>query len=227
MTGICVTYNTTELFRRAFESVRRHHPGIDIIIIDGSDQNNSCYAYTDSLRNDAMVIHAGSNIGHGRGLHLGLEKCETECAFIFDSDIVMLQSPLSEMCGLIHRDIYGVGWITEIGRDGFDYGTPGRDHRERIKYLHPYFAMINVRQYKQFAPFVHHGAPWFKSMVDLHDRGLSDSMLVQFHGLTGHTSGRGINWIGRPSFYIQHDFGGTRHANVGAGKLEIPGKWDR
>jgi GT2 family glycosyltransferase len=227
MTGVCVTYNTAELFKIAFESFRRFHPNIDFVIVDNSDRRDPCWDYVESLKSCAKIIHTEQNIGHGRGLDLGIRQSDDDIVVIFDSDIVMLRSPLSEMISLMNDDVYGVGWLTTIGHDGFDFGTPGRGHVVPITYLHPYFAMINVRQYKRFTPFVHHGAPWFKTAVQLYESGLSGKLLRSCDSLTGHSRGAGINWTGRIPTHIRHDFGGTRAMNKKNGKKEIDGKWDR
>lgn len=229
MIAICVVYNTAELFRRAFESIRHFHPDLRMIIIDGSDKNNPCFSYVNSLKSSMVQIYQMErNIGHGNGMHFALERCCSDIALIFDSDIVMLKSPIDGMTKMFSRGMYGIGWITTIGRDGFDFGTPGHHTGEKpIPYMHPYFMMISIPEYFRFHRFVHHGAPCYRAMVDIYDRGLSNKLLKQFPGLTGHTSGEGINWIGRPSEYIQHDFGGTRQSNKLNGIQEIQGKWIR
>ena len=228
MTGLCITYNTKELIERSYNSIRIFHPDLPILIIDGSDKYNSCYSYLDSIQSPlTRVVHTGENIGHGRGMDKGLRMIQTEFAVIFDSDIVMLKSPLSGMLAMMESDTFGCGWLYEVGEDGFDYGTPGRSQLKAIPYLHPYFQLINVANYKKYAPYCHHGAPCYKTMLDIYNRGLSKKVLKSFPGLTGHTSGQGANWIGKPSEYIRHDFGGTRLANKKSGKKEIEGKWER
>lgn len=228
MTGLCVTYNTKGLIERSYNSVRKFHPDLPILIIDGSDKSNECYKYLDSIKSEVTeVIHTDYNIGHGKGMDLGIRKIKSDLAFIFDSDIVMLKSPLSEMLSMMDSKTYGVGWIYTVGEDGFDYGTPGRNQLKPVPYLHPYCHLLNISMYKQFKPYCHHGAPSYKAMLDIYEKGLSNKILKSFPGLTGHTSGRGINWVGRPSPYIQHDFGGTRMANKYSGKKEIPGKWEK
>jgi hypothetical protein len=124
-------------------------------------------------------------------------------------------------------ETYGIGWITTIGNDGFDFGTPDRGHVIPIPYLHPYFAMINVRQYMKYKPFVHHGAPWFKTAVQLFEMGLSIKLLKPCDALTGHSRGYGINWRAKIPTHIRHDFGGTRAMNKRNGKREIDGKWEK
>jgi len=228
ITAITVVYNTKELIERAYNSVRRFHPDMKMIIIDNSEKSDPCYSYLESLNSKFTdVIHTGKNIGHGMGMDKGIREVRTKYALIFDSDIIMLRSPVEKMLSMMESDTYGIGWIYEIGLDGFDFGTPGRNHYKAIPYLHPYFHLLNVENYKKFAPYCHHGAPCYKAMVDIYEHKLSEKILKQFPGLTGHTSGRGINWVGRPSRYIQHDFGGTRMANKLAGKKEIEGTWQR
>jgi hypothetical protein len=228
ITAISVTYNTKELIERAYNSIRLSHPLMKVIIIDGSDRFNPCYNYLESIRNAyTEIIHTDKNIGHGRGMDLGIHKISTKYALIFDSDIIMLKSPVEEMLLMMQDDTYGIGWVYEIGVDGFDFGTPGRNHKIAIPYLHPYFQLINIDNYEKFAPYCHHGAPCYKTMIDIYNKGLSNRILKFFPGLTGHTSGYGINWVGRPSEYIQHDFGGTRNANKKSGLEEIQGAWEK
>lgn len=229
MTGIVVVYQTKDLFARCYESVRKHLPYLPLMIIDGSAEVDPCFAYVRSLRTNPLneIHQLRHNIGHGHGMHYALERCKTQTALIFDSDIVLLRSPLSEMLSLLGSETYAVGWRYYVGRDGFDFGTPNRSHTTPIPYIHPYFMLLNVAQYRKFAPFVHHGAPCYKAAVDIYDRGLSDQLLIPFVGLTGHTNGRGINWIGKPSKYVQHDFGGTRTANRKRTGKEIDGKWEK
>ncbi|MFA7283688.1 MAG: glycosyltransferase family A protein, partial [Candidatus Omnitrophota bacterium] len=50
ITGITVCQNTKDLIKRSYESIRKFHPEMPIIIIDGSDSNDPCYIYTRSLQ---------------------------------------------------------------------------------------------------------------------------------------------------------------------------------
>ena len=229
MTGVVVVYNTRDIFQRCYESVRKHLPYLNLIIVDGSSENDPCFTYVRELRHNPLndIHQLRTNIGHGKGMHYGISKCKTKAALIFDSDIVMLRSPVSDMLALLTPSTYCVGWKYAIGRDGFDYGTPNRGHVNPIPYVHPYFMLLNVEEYYNFAPFCHHGAPCYKAMIDIYDKGLSDTKLKHFHGLTGHTNGVGANWVGRPSAYIQHEFGGTRSANKKRTGKEIEGVWEK
>lgn len=225
ITALTVCYNTEVFIARSYHSIRAFHPDIKMIIVDGSPKESECYNYVSKLAGSNTSVHLfGYNIGHGNGMHYALTQVKTKYALIFDSDIIMIDSPVSQMLAQMEPETYATGWKYEIGFDGFDYGTPGRGHKDRIPYIHPYFMLLNVEQYFKFHRFCHHGAPCYKAMIDIYESGKSD-ILKSFAGLTGHTSGEGINWKAQPNKYIIHDFGGTRKHNRELGKLEIEGGW--
>jgi len=220
VTGITVCYNTKDLIERAYNSVRKFHPDMPIIIIDGSDPKNPCASYVKSLVSDkTKVISLGYNIGHGRGLCMGINQAKTKYALIFDSDIEMLKSPVSQMLGMMEKDTYGVGYNEKAGFDGFVYGIH-RHHAQEgwMFYLHAFFQLINIANYKKFHPYVHHGAPCYLAMLDIHKRGLSNKILKEFPGL-GHSKGASRE-------YIRHELNGTRGLRQRKGLAPIEGGWE-
>ena len=236
VTGIMVCWNTKELVERAYNSVRDCHPNMMIIIVDGSTPVMPCYKYLNTLRDrNSNVFHMGKNIGHGRGMHFGIENTETPFALMFDSDIMMKKSPVQAMLDMMEDDTYGVGWIYRTDVTGHEFGSqPQYVDQGPMQYLHPYFCLIQLKEYRKYRPFMHHGAPATHTMLDIHRKGLADKVLKEFPGL-GHTSGHGLVWEGRPSEYIQHDttpcyvdshFGGTGAQRVKAGLLHIEGGWE-
>jgi len=225
ITAITAVCNTLSLIERMYSAFRKFHPDIELIIVDNSDTGHPCREYLHSIASlNTHIFLSYGNLGHAKALHFAIGLVKTKYAILMDSDTVMLKSPLVGMLRLLKEDTYGVGWITEIGRDGYDFGT-FKTQREPVKYLHPYFCLINVAQYKKYMPLIHHGNPFTKTMIQLHDLNLSHK-LVPFPGLTGHTTGKGSNWVGTPSEYVQHDFGGTRMELRKAGRQEIEGKWE-
>lgn len=198
-----------------------------IIIIDGSDANDPCRKYVNSLSSQyTTVILCNTNIGHGRGMHLGISHSKTKYILLFDSDIVMLKSPVEQMLSMMEPDTYGVGYLEKTGYDGFEYGAH-QIHKTQgfMMMLHPYFALISRENYYKFHPFVHHGAPCYLAALDIHNKGLTSKIIKEFPGL-GHSSGRGWNWTGQPREYIEHHTAGTRKDRVSRGKSEIEGSWD-
>jgi len=228
VTGISVCYNTKELMQRAYESVRKFHPNMPIIIIDGSDPKNPCAKYVRSLRSRlTTVVQPGYNIGHGDGMCLGISMVNTPYALIFDSDIEMLKSPVAAMVSMMEPDTYGVGYTEKTGLDGYEYGAhPHHKGQESMRMLHPYFHLLSIANYHKFHPYVHHGAPCYLAARDIHERGLSDKIIKDFPGL-GHSSGKGWVWTGEPREFIRHDPAGTRDTRRTNGQPEIEPDWVR
>jgi GT2 family glycosyltransferase len=227
ITGVVVCYNTKELVDVSYNSVRRFHPQMRIVIVDGSDEGDLCYQYVASLSSEiTMTVQTAYNIGHGRGMCVGIYYAETPYVLLFDSDIEMLKSPVKSMLDMMEEDTFGVGYFEKTGFDGFDYGALSHHKRETgMKYLHPYFQLLNVKNYKKFHPYVHHGAPCYLTMLDIHKRGLSDKILKEFPGL-GHSAGTGYSWTSAPREFIRHDVAGTRNKCRSRGKREVEGVWE-
>ena len=226
ITGITVVHNTLELFKRAYESIRKHHPEMLIIIVDGSDSYDPCRKYVESLSSPyTMLMLCPSNIGHGRGMDLALHQVKTKYALIFDSDIEMLKSPAEQMLAMIEPDTFGVGYTEPTGEDGFEYGAhPHHKNETPTRDLHPYFQLIQVSEYFKYPPYVHHGAPCVHTMNAIKRAGLSDKIIKEFPGL-GHSSSAGWNWTGEAREWIRHDTRGTRDVRTKKHLPEIEGGW--
>lgn len=227
ITGITVTHNTRDLFQRAYESIRKFHPEMLIIIVDGSDANDPCRAYVESLSSSyTMLMLCQYNIGHGRGMDLGIRQVRTKYALIFDSDIEMLKNPVGQMLAMMEPDIFGIGYMELTGEDGFEYGAhPHHKNETPTRYLHPYFQLIQVSEYFKYPPYVHHGAPCLYAMNAIKRAGLSDKIIKEFPGL-GHSSSKGWNWTGTPKEFIRHDTRGTRNVRASKHLPEIEEGWE-
>jgi hypothetical protein len=229
ITAITVSYNTPELLKTAYTSFRRWHPTMKLTIVDGSPKNSECRRYVNSIQDPHITkMLPPKNIGHGIGMHLALMSInilETPFALLFDSDTELMKSPVSAMLREFKEDTYGVGYIEKTGLDGYEYGAH-KHHRGQasMRYLHPYFQLISVSKYRQFHPYVHHGAPCYLAMLDLHKRGLGNTV-ISFPGL-GHTAGKGWTWTGNPNLpYVKHDTRGTRDVRLKNGQGEIEPGW--
>ncbi len=228
ITGVTVCYNSKAFMERAYTSVRKFHPDMPIIIVDGSDASDPCAIYVKSLVSPVTtVISLGRNIGHGKGMCMGIKVAQTPYALMFDSDIEMLKSPVDDMFRMMDPDTYGVGYTEKTGFDGHEYGARAQHANEGcMKMLHPYFHLLNIAVYNKFHPYVHHGAPCYLAARDIHEQGLTDKIIKEFPGL-GHSSGKGFVWTGKPREFIRHDAAGTRHIRKRAGLNEIEGNWVR
>lgn len=228
ITALTVSYDTKELLQRTYESFRKFHPSMKLIIVDGSPTDSPCGLYVKSLQDPNLLkIQTGFNIGHGRGLHAGIAQVNTSVVLIMDSDIEIVKSPVEEMLRLLEPTVYSVGYLEKVGLDGYDYGAkPEHRYHPIVSMMHPFFALINRQLYYKYHRFVHHGAPWFKTAVQFHELGLSETLFRQFPGL-GHTSGKGFSWDSVPLVWVKHDTAGTRKNNVRKGKPEIEQGWER
>jgi len=229
ITGITVVHDTKDLIECAYNSVRKFHPDMPIIIVDGSTPDDPCASYVKSLISDlTTVVSPGYNIGHGSGMCMGIDHVKTKYALVFDSDIEMLKSPVQAMFEMMEEDTFGVGYIEwKTAFDGHEWGSlPHHKNEGWMPYLHPFFQLINIKNYKKFYPYVHHGAPCYLTMLDIYKQGLSNKILKEFPGL-GHSSGKGWNWGGIPREHIRHDTRGTRNVRLVKGLREIERKWIR
>ena len=225
ITGIMVCQNTKELVRTAYTSIRKFHPNMPIIIVDGSDPGDPCAVYVKSLESPlTTVCSLGYNIGHGKGMAMGIDKVRTPYALFFDSDVEMLESPVDGMLDMMEPDTFGVGYMEYTDFDGFGIGARQAHLNERMKYLHPYFQLVKVDNYYKYQPYVHHGAPCYLTMLDIHKRGISDKVLKEFPGL-GHSAKSDYGWKGEPRRYVRHDVMGTRSARLKKGLSQIEGNW--
>ena len=229
ITGVSVTWNTKDLIEKAISSIRKFHPTMHILIADGSEKKDECYSFLDEIKGKYLTVnHFDYNIGHGRGLHFGLQKAQTPYVLYFDSDIEMVKSPLEGMLAMMEDNTYGVGYIEYVARDGHDFGVfPRHNGQIPVKYMHPYFQLIQVKEAKKYQPPIHHGAPCIATMLDIHDRGLSDIVLKEYKCL-GHTNGCGMSWKPCEGEYVIHNvmgFGGTGKMRVAKGLPHIEGQW--
>lgn len=227
ITGITVVFNTKDLLSKAYASIRKFHPNMKIVIVDGSDRTikgNRCKNFTKSLEGaNTKVIHVDYNIGHGKGLALAISHVRTPYFLTFDSDIEMLKSPVQAMLDMMENDTYGVGYTEKTDLGGHDFGARPEHMKDGfMRYLHPYFSLIQMKEYRKYNPFIHHGAPAVNTCLDIHRRGLSDKVIKEFSGL-GHSAGKPINnagnWKSAPREFIKHDRDGTN--------ISIQGTWDK
>lgn len=198
VTAIIVSYNTAQLLKECYESIRAFYPTMKCIIVDGSDRNDECYRYAKSIQqiND-KTISVGRNIGHGNGMKLGIAEVRTDYFLLIDSDVTIDKSGVVE--AMLERFLvytYGVGQVIKVN-------DKGMNDENGFNYLHPHFALIGTQEYFAFDPIINHGAPMLKAMISgAHE-------LVDYFEV---------------SKYITHHERGTRKLNPRAFQ---PKFWDR
>lgn len=173
VTGIIVSYNQPKLLTNCMRSIRKHYPNMKIIIIDGSDVGHPCFATAMSFESKhTRVVSMHRNIGHGKGMRLGITLCETRYFALIDSDTIMHKAPLEQMLQQMTTHSYGIGEICAVDHRGMNT-SPDNEH---VQYLHPHFALINKFEYLRYHGIIHHGAPMIKAMINLRDLGCDNTL---------------------------------------------------
>lgn len=194
VTAIIVNYNTPELLKECVESIRRFYPNMDIVIVDGSEDCGPSF----QLRNErTFTIETNHNIGHGPGLNLGINAAETDFVLLVDSDVTIDKPGIIEEMMKMPEFCYGCGQVVFVNDQGGNVPEKGG-----IRYLHPHFALINKKAYKNFMPFINHGAPLLVTMKQ-------KPYVMNFP------------WLSK---YITHKGRGTRELNP---KEFNVGNWDK
>jgi glycosyltransferase involved in cell wall biosynthesis len=204
VTGIMVSYNTRLLVEVAYQSIRKFYPDMPVIIVDGSDPDNSTAAYVKSLASPlTTVVSFGRNVFHGPGMNIGINYCQTPYALLVDTDAELLEPCVGDMLAMMEEDTFGVGYVIPTAFSGFGtiYSYPPEPTPQDgnwMPYLHPYFQLIDIRNYRKFPPYVHGGAPCTPTMLAIYRRGLAWKIIKQFKDMAN----------GTPK-YVKHDGGGT------------------
>src|SRR5688572_26552932 len=136
ITAVIVSYNTPELLKECYNSIRRFYPELEVIIIDGSPPDSDCWkcaAWLNTAEN-TTVKNVEYNIGHGKGMNMGIGMVKTDYVLLIDSDVTIdYPNVLEEMVGyLSKKNCYGVGQIVDVNEHGSNVSSG-------IKYLHPHF----------------------------------------------------------------------------------------
>jgi GT2 family glycosyltransferase len=187
LTAATVTCNTKELLERSVGSVSQFYPDLKIMIIDGSTK-----ALKYNLPKNTELYAMGYNIGHGPGMNLAINMCQTPYILLFDTDIVMEGPCIEKMMELFEEDTFGVGDIYPVSQS--TYFIQFGDGSEDIPVLHPYFHIVQKKIYEKYFPYVQNGGPTFLTALDIFSRGLSDKILKKFPVLD----------------YVEHRWRGTR-----------------
>jgi hypothetical protein len=166
ITGVVVNYCTPEAIHKAVTSLRRFYPFMRIIIIDGSPKGTPGWQMCEHLKSVyTNTIHVEFNIGHGRGMNVGISMVLTPLVLLFDSDTDtrekgVLEIMLTKFNEQTERP-YGIGQVLITSKEG-------TNAEHGIKYLHPHFALIDRVMFYQFLQYVDHGAPMIAAMNDIH-----------------------------------------------------------
>jgi hypothetical protein len=136
---------------------------------------------------------------------MGINYCQTRYALMFDTDAELLEPCVGDMLVMMEEDTFGVGYVIPTAFSGFGtwYPKPPPQKGGWMPYLHPYFQLIDIRNYRKFPPYVDSGAPCTPTMLAIYKTGLADKIIKQFKNMAN----------GTPRF-VKHDGGGTCRRNL-------------
>lgn len=151
--AIIVCYNTPELIIRAVESIMEHV--FYVYIVDYSDKGSECYEVCEELSDDninVFDIQVKGNLGHGPGLNIGANICQSKYLIAMDSDAELLDpSLIDEMkAALEPDDVFGSGRVLTV--------------QKNLPYLYMPFCMFKRDLFMASPRFIHDGAPFIEVM---------------------------------------------------------------
>jgi SAM-dependent methyltransferase len=172
---ITISYNSPDLISDLIESVRKFYKN-PIYVIDGSDSEigNNIKNIVNSF-NNTFYIGFGFNIHHGPGMAWAINNLPLSGPVLFiDSDMTVIEGGFIEDLYIhLKENMYGVGNIIEVNRDGFTIFDQVVDSNS-IKYLHPALMLCNIEIMRMWPLPIKHGAPMTETMVAIHDADQSE-----------------------------------------------------
>jgi GT2 family glycosyltransferase len=115
---VIVSYNTRELLRQCLESVRRHEPAAQVIVVDNASRDGSA-AMVRAGFPEVDVIESAQNLGFAGANNLGLERATGAFVVLLNSDTVIEDDGLSRCASWVreHPEL-GAASPRLMGADG-------------------------------------------------------------------------------------------------------------
>ena len=113
------------------------------------------------------LIDFGYNIHHGPGMAWAIKNLPLSGPVLFlDSDIEIVRAGfIEELLKSLTPEMYGVGAVNCINRDGFNVD----DSIDGIRCLIPMCMLCNIEVMRQWPLPIKHGMPMTATMLALHD----------------------------------------------------------
>ena len=178
VTAVIINHQTSALTQRAIESLHRHYPGIQLLLIDNGSRDASLEVLSEweSKHPPTVVLRNPKNLYHGPAMHQAFEHCKSDFVLFLDSDCEIIRGGFIEL--MLDRAekaerCYAVGRLVCMNNRGFEV----KSGPTAITYIHPNCMLVRKSMYRTLPPFVHHGTPCLDNM---RAAGLSGYSLVDF-----------------------------------------------
>jgi len=165
---VTVNYNTPDLVKRLIHPIIGK---IDIRVIDGSDRPPFLVSQKDKEFKSITVDKFNFNIHHGRGMDFALRTSNKKYVLILDSDVEIIDNEFFTYLKNNLEERY-VFYGSEVRVN--EKGTNVPDSVYGFRYIHPSVMLVKRKDYFNFPPFKHHGAPCIDTMIYLNTKNLFD-----------------------------------------------------
>jgi glycosyltransferase involved in cell wall biosynthesis len=167
---VIVNYKTLLLTRNCYESLRIYYPNVRVLLIDNGSHDESTEWIAKSSFGHTFSITWEENLGHGPALHhAATQTLDFGYMFALDSDCqVYRHGFLEDMRVLFDKDVnlYAAGEVKHVN-ERIQHVPKG------YPYAHPSRMMFSMAKYRTLKPFVNHGGPTAKNMIDASKKGYS------------------------------------------------------
>jgi hypothetical protein len=213
----CCTPNLIEV---SIGSFRKFYPEMKLIVIDNSGKKRKegppcTQLLQDYCSKDKNIeLHVMSNnLGHGLGMHIGIQKVKTTYTYVFESDTRMDNGGLIEaMLKLASPEVYSVGPTVKVDYKTCSASDAKTSKRRIVRRLWPYASLLSTETYFKFPPWDSdngiNAAPLLKVTQSIADTGRDEELMIEFD----------------VDKYVKHLYGGTR-AVIGIPRLENHEQW--
>lgn len=161
VTALIVNYNTPKLLSDAVHSIRNFY-NVPIMVVDGSEPLKHEQMMEMISDIDVKVERVSHNITHGPGLKYGMDRIQTQYVMTMDSDAQMVKRGFLETClSSMDEQSYGAGMVLN-----------GLPWDKNAKYLHPFFALMQMSIVRTYNLPIKHGAPMKTTMEQIQSKGI-------------------------------------------------------
>jgi len=167
---VMVNYKTYGLTRQAYESFVEFYPYIFVTLFDnGSKDRSTLYIKNLDTRHFVHGIDFPDNIGHGPAMDEVMNVVSWHrYIFMLDSDTETFKGGFLEKMLEYFKDekVYAVGHVLYVNEK-----IAHTDKENGYPYTHPHAMMIDRKKYLGLHPFVNHGGPVARNMIDANKKG--------------------------------------------------------
>lgn len=169
---VSINFQTPNITHDLIQSIRTMNQDVKIRIIDGSTPefiHNFCYLDYIQDEYNFTLERMEYNIHHGPGMDYAIRTSQHDWILFFDSDVLMRKFPYELE---IEPNKFFIGKRGRVNVNGVDEEKFKPEDFDKPMYLypHPSFLLVNVEKYKEFKPFIRHGAPCLKTWIDVNNK---------------------------------------------------------